>query len=171
MHFLALAAGAVDDGDGLAARRRGDDLDRELARFSGGVCAGRAVMAGVLHAVAGAFGLAGAAASAACCDHRDRLAAQRIVGENRPAHHGEPEQAEHAGERLAARATGSFDSFLRLSWPSGAFRSSGATAQILANHLQRNRTSHVRQFRGVEHRQRPGRRRCGGAGTCPRKRG
>src|ERR1019366_10137721 len=39
-----------------------------------------------------------------------------------------------APARICGAAAGSFGSPFRLSWPSGAFRSSGATAQILANH-------------------------------------
>src|SRR5450631_3138302 len=40
-----------------------------------------------------------------------------------------------APARICGAAAGSFGRPFRLSWPRGAFRSSGATAQILANHL------------------------------------
>src|ERR1035441_6385513 len=39
-----------------------------------------------------------------------------------------------APARICGAAAGSFGRPFRLSWPRGAFRSSGATAQILANH-------------------------------------
>jgi len=91
-HLLALTAGAVEDGDGLAAGRRCGSPALRRRQLGGiGRRGGRTVVAGVLLAVA-AVRLGRACARLLGDDHRRWLAAQGIVDEDRPAHHQQPEQ-------------------------------------------------------------------------------
>ena len=100
-HLLALAARAIDDGDRLAAGRWGYRLG-----CRGGRCrrigrrAGRAVVAGMLLAVAVAVLLGLARRRRLGGDHRYRLAAQRIIDEDRPGHDQQAKQTKHAGQQL-----------------------------------------------------------------------
>ena len=101
-HFLGFAVGAVNDGDGLAAGRRRDDLHRDGA--VGRFLLGRAVIAGVVDAVARALRLGrGAGLRLLGRDHRDRLAAERVVGEDRPGGDHDREQPKHARDQMRQR--------------------------------------------------------------------
>ena len=90
---------------------------------------GRAVIAGVLVAVARAVAL-GRGTACGC------LVATTATGsppsgssrEHRPAATTSAEQPEHARDQIAAARPAASAAFFFLSWPSGAFRSSGATA-------------------------------------------
>ena len=97
----ALAARAVDDGDGLAAGRRfGGRLLRCLGRV--GRRGRRAVIAGMRGGIAGVFGFHRGRRIGGDRDHRHRLAAERIVDEQRPAQHGKAEQTEQARQHCGA---------------------------------------------------------------------
>ena len=101
-HLLALAAGAVDDGDGLAAgRRRGRPWRGAATGAGSALSGGRAVVAGMLLAVAAAPAWPGVRLGCLVATTADRLAAERIVDEHRPgARPASAEQPEHAGQHL-----------------------------------------------------------------------
>ena len=97
-HLVVLAAGAVDDGDGLQPGG-GAGVDRAFGRDRRD-CNVRAARRCVMLAAVAAAGRVLAVERRPGGDHRHRLAAERIVGEQRPAHRHQPEQAEHAGQQL-----------------------------------------------------------------------
>ena len=102
-HVLVLAAGAVDNGDRLAARRRGNGGGNDHFRGWHLVGCG-SIVAGMLLAIADGSRLDRHFGERAGGDYRLRLAAQRIVDEDRPDHHCNPNQPKHARQNLRSSA-------------------------------------------------------------------
>ena len=88
----------------------------------------RAIVAGVLLAVFGVVARGRFGSRLLGCDDGHRLAAERVLDENRPSDHHQTGQPQHAGQPLW-RGPGIFGRRLLLIWPRGVFRSSGATAR------------------------------------------
>ena len=126
--LLALAAGAVDDGDGLAAGRDGGVARRRRSV----IAAGRVV--GGLPGWPGFVrlwpGLAAVSRPAATAIGSPPSGSSAIIAQ--PAKHDD-EQAQQPGDRLRDDDRELNRRFGVLPWPSGALRSS-ATARTLANH-------------------------------------
>ena len=105
---LALAAAAVDDGDGPAARR-------QRGRRGGGfaVAGARAIVAaGLIDDAGAARGLdaplstgPGIIGRLRGGDDDHRLAAERVVDQHRPAHESQNEEAEAGGDHAEEAAT------------------------------------------------------------------
>ena len=174
--LLALAGRAVDDGDGLGVRRSGAARGRGLRAGAPGPGFASARRA---RAVIAARALRGTPSGRrrpslrveTGRDHRDRLAAERIVDRERP-DRAAPGTAPSAPATRCGTRIGSLKRrrFLFLVFcPSGALSSSSATAAALANHRGQRRSRIVNSSFTVTFQLRRSQKQRGGLWAAPRR--